>query len=71
MRSKTLNSERLQWARPQIIAASCLPDALGDCVGGSTEITGPQGGCFNGQNTGGSTFGDHYCSTGGSEFLDS
>jgi hypothetical protein len=67
MKPRALKIRRLEWERPKIIVASCLPEALGDCVGGSTQVTGTGGGCFNGNNTGGSTAGGHVCQNGNTQ----
>lgn len=37
------------WERPKILATSKLPDVLGDCTGGLTELATS---CENGGNTG-------------------
>jgi hypothetical protein len=67
MKPQALKTRQLEWERPEIITASCLQDALGDCVGGSTQVTGTGGGCFNGNNTLGTAPGGHVCQTGNTQ----
>jgi len=55
--------QRQTWERPRILATHALPDALGDCVDGATEIVGL--GCVDGSVTGpGTGAGPHTCNTG-------
>jgi hypothetical protein len=49
---------KLKWEMPMIFSMGGLPEAWGNCVGGSTEVAGT---CGSGQSTGSS--GD-YCATG-------
>ena len=67
MRPQAHETKRLEWERPTILCAASLADALGDCVGGSTEITGTNGGCFNGNNTLGTAPGGHVCQAGNTQ----
>ncbi len=57
--------EKKKWVAPQVLDLGALPEGLGHCVGGSTEVdTGPGQGCFNGQKTSGLGPG-HACGMGG------
>jgi len=53
-----------RWERPTVLMAGALPDALGDCTGGQTQITS---GCQNGDVTTVATvpLGNHRCNSGG------
>jgi hypothetical protein len=53
-----------RWERPEVLVAGVLPDALGDCTGGQTEIAT---GCADGDVTTVATvpLGNHYCNNGG------